>query len=242
MRVGVISDVHGNLAALEQVLRAIDAEHCDEIIFLGDAVGYGPQPDECVAAIARLASLAILGNHDDAVLGRTNPFYFNDIALRAALWTQRIISAETRAELARYELVGRREDALFVHASPAHPRAWEYLFHVRDAERNFAAFTERFCLIGHSHSPGSFIQTPKGVISTFPGKRIGLEDENRYIINAGSVGQPRDGDPRACFALFDQSAGVVEFHRVEYDVQQTQKLMRDCRLPEFLALRLQFGH
>ncbi|HNY90464.1 MAG TPA: metallophosphoesterase family protein [bacterium] len=243
MRVGIFSDVHGNLEALEQVLRTLKAEHCDEIVFLGDAVGYGPQPDECVAAIAEVASLAILGNHDDAVLGRTNPFFFNDLALRAVLWTGRVITQETRAGLGRYELVGRRDGIFFVHATPVNPPAWEYLHDITDTERNFAAFTERICFIGHSHTPGGFASGAEGGFYPLPGHgRITLNPRNRYIINVGSVGQPRDGDPRACFALYDQQTGIVEFHRVEYDVQKTQQLMRTRRLPEMLALRLQFGH
>ncbi len=243
MRVGVISDVHGNLEALEQVLRALEAERCDEIVFLGDAVGYGPQPDECVAAIARSASLAVLGNHDDAVLGRTNPFFFNNMALRAVLWTGRVITQATRAGLESFELVGRRGGILFVHATPVNPPAWEYLLNIMDAERNFSAFTEKICFIGHSHSPGGFVSREEGGVSPLPRSgRIALDERRRYIINAGSVGQPRDGDPRACCALYDQQSGSVEFHRVEYDVQRTQQLMRERRLPEMLALRLQFGH
>jgi diadenosine tetraphosphatase ApaH/serine/threonine PP2A family protein phosphatase len=242
MRLGIISDVHGNLAALEQVLRTIDAEHCNELVFLGDAVGYGPQPDECVAAIARLASISILGNHDDAVLGRTDPFSFNEFALKAVLWTRRVISKETQIELKQYMLFGRSRDNYYVHASAVNPRAWEYLFHIRDAERNFAACPERNCFIGHSHIPGGFVRDPEGRIVSFPPRRIVLDDQNRYIINVGSVGQPRDGDPRACFVIYDQDEGVVEFQRVTYEVQRTQELMRERRLPGFLIQRLQFGH
>ncbi len=242
MRVGIISDVHGNLPALEQVLRAVDAASCDELLFLGDAVGYGPQPDECVAALGDRVVLAILGNHDDAVLGRTNPYSFNDYAMRAALWTRRIISAETRAALAGYTLIGRRGGALYVHATPANPQAWEYLFTSTEAERQFAAFSEPFCFIGHSHMPGGFIRTPEGRITAFRPQRLLLNDQFRYIINVGSVGQPRDGDPRACFVLHDQEQGIVEFRRVDYPVERTQALMAECHLPEFLIRRLQQGH
>ncbi|HNW59587.1 MAG TPA: metallophosphoesterase family protein [bacterium] len=241
MRVGIISDVHGNLEALEQVLRSIDAASCDEIVFLGDAVGYGPQPDECVAELDDRVALAILGNHDDAVLGRTNPFSFNEYALRAALWTRGIITAATRAVLERYMLAGRREGIIYVHASPANPRAWEYLFNLREAERQFAAFTEPLCFIGHSHMPGGFVRIPEGRITAFRPMRLLLNDQFRYIINVGSVGQPRDGDPRAGFVLLDQESGVVEFRRVEYAVERTQALMAERHLPEFLIQRLQHG-
>ncbi|HQG44183.1 MAG TPA: metallophosphoesterase family protein [bacterium] len=242
MRWGIISDVHGNLQALEQVLRAVDAESCDELFFLGDAVGYGPQPDECVAVLGDRVVLAILGNHDDAVLERTNPFSFNEYALRAALWTRRTITSETRAAIAGYTLIGRREGDLFVHASPANPRAWEYLLSIREAERQFAAFTEPFCFIGHSHMPGGFILTPEGRITAFRPKRLLLDDQFRYIINVGSVGQPRDGDPRACFVLYDREKGLIEFKRVEYPVERTQALMAESHLPDFLIQRLQKGY
>jgi predicted phosphodiesterase len=242
MRVGIISDVHGNLEALEQVLRAVEAEHCDEVVSLGDTVGYGPQPDACVAAISRVAVTSILGNHDDAVLGRTDPVSFNEFARKAVLWTRRAITVETRAELERYELYSRRGDTLYVHASIRDPQSWEYILYSSDAESNFSACTERICFIGHSHVPGGFERYPDGFIAPIRRTRIMLDDQNRYIINAGSVGQPRDGDPRACFALYDQENGVVEFRRVIYNVQRTQGCMRALKLPEFLAKRLQFGH
>ncbi len=242
MRVGIISDVHGNLEALEQVLRAVDAERCDEIVFLGDAVGYGPQPDACVAAIARHAVTSILGNHDDAVLGRTNPKSFNEYARKAVQWTRRVITAGTLDELERYMLMCRSGETLYVHASALAPQAWDYILYLEDAKRNFTAFTERICFIGHSHLPGGFERYPDGFIAPIRRTRIILDDQNRYIINAGSVGQPRDGDPRACFLLFDQDAGVVEIRRVAYEIEKTQQLMRKLNLPEFLARRLQLGH
>lgn len=242
MRVGIISDVHGNLAALEEVLRAIDRLHCEQIISLGDAVGYGPQPEECIAAIASHTTVAILGNHDDAVLGRTDPVYFNALAYDALLWTRQNISAAARQKLESYLLTSRRDGFLYLHASARSPQSWEYITSHGDARINFRCFTEQICFIGHSHVPGGFFRDVDGHVAPLLPGRIELREGRRYIINAGSVGQPRDQDPRASFVLLDQQAGLVEFHRVAYDITRTQMLMRASHLPDFLVWRLQVGY
>lgn len=242
MRVGIISDVHSNLAALEQVLRTITRLRCDEIICLGDAVGYGPQPNECVAAIASHAAVAILGNHDDAVLGRTDPVHFNALAYDALLWTRRNLSAAARQRLESYLLTSRRDGFLYLHASARGPQSWEYILDRAEARSCFRFFAEQICFIGHSHIPGGFVCDSEGHVAPLLPARLELREECRYIINAGSVGQPRDHDPRACFLLLDQEAGTVEFHRVTYDIVRTQMLMRAAHLPGYLARRLEVGY
>ena len=246
MDYAVISDVHGNIEALRSVLADIAARGKTKILFLGDAVGYGPDPNACVDAIREHVFRGVAGNHDWAVLGLTDITYFNAYARAAITWTDEILTPESRAALEAFPLIKRIErDGLFlVHGSPYEPEEWHYLLYFSEAPLNFAHFRERICLIGHSHLPFVMEQTPSGAISALEckkGRQDGarLKEDCRYIINAGSVGQPRDGDPRACYLLLNDEE--ARFVRIPYDIGATQRKIREAGLPQPLAERLSKG-
>lgn len=236
----VISDVHGNLAALEAVLEDIGRRGAREVLFLGDAVGYGPEPNECVALIEERCTLRVAGNHDWAVLGLTNADLFNPLALAAIRWTEEALGMEARERMNAWPLVASlpEPDALLVHSGPEAPEEWPYVISRADASRALRFFKHRLCLLGHSHLP--FIaEAGRTGEAEFLGGRAVFRTGMRYVINTGSVGQPRDGDPRACYLLLDGRS--VELVRVEYPAEATQRKMRRAGLPEPLAARLSLG-
>ncbi len=242
MRQAIISDIHSNLAALEQVLQRIESEKVDEIVCLGDVVGYGPFPNECLSRIGVVASVKILGNHDDAVLGRTDISDFNLFARKAVYWTREVLSDKGREELLQFVVSSSSSKAFYVHATPSSPLEWDYILNGSDAESHFSAFSEQVCFIGHTHAACYFELYPEGHIRTKRPTDFVLSNHTRYIINVGSVGQPRDGNADAAFVIFDDQTGAVKFIRVPYDVKKTQQAMEKAGLPEFLIKRLQLGH
>ncbi|HET7676348.1 MAG TPA: metallophosphoesterase family protein [Candidatus Limnocylindrales bacterium] len=239
MRIAVLSDIHGNVPALAAVLAALAPY--DAIWQLGDIVGYGPEPDAVVARLRDEGALGVCGNHDAAALGRIDADWFNDDARTAVLWSAGQLSESSRAWLA--ELPERHVEAGFtlVHGSPRDP-VWEYLYSTPVARANLDAFETRHCLVGHTHVPLVF-REEDGVLETLApsdGSTLSL-DGRRTMINPGSVGQPRDGDPRASALLIDTEAATVTWRRVEYDVAETQRLMRQAGLPPRLIERLSHG-
>lgn len=244
MKVAVISDIHANLQALEAVLEEVDRDPHDEIWCLGDAVGYGANPNEVVGILAERCSLLLIGNHDLAALGRieTNTFSMN--AAEAALWTRRNLSPETTAILEAVEGArATRETIGLSHASPRDP-IWEYVIDTTVAEENIDFQPERIGMIGHSHialfftrpdemSRISAAQAPEGT-----GLNIA---RGEWLINPGSVGQPRDGDSRAAWLSLDTESMGVEFRRTEYPVEIAAEAIREAALPPSLAERLFAG-
>ena len=241
MRIAVVSDVHSNLPALQAVLASIGS--VDALWQLGDVVGYGPDPDAVALLLREAGAAGVRGNHDAAVLGDVSIEDFNDAARRAVEWTRAQVSPHARAYLAALPqiLVPEGLDFTLVHGSPRDP-IWEYLLTARDARENFRAFSTRFCLIGHSHVPVVFRER-RGRIEALaidPGSRLELGD-GRAFLNPGSVGQPRDGDPRASYLVLDTEAGQATWHRVRYDIGATQTKMLELGLPRSLAERLSYG-
>ena len=236
----VISDVHSNLEALEATLEDIRRRGIQRILFLGDAVGYGPDPDRCVELLRGHCRVLLAGNHDQAVTGETPLEYFNEHARAAALWTRSVISGQNLEFLRTLKLteVLRGEGLFLVHSTPREPGAWHYIFTLNDAERNFHYFSERVCLLGHSHVPFIVEKKPSGELILFR-ERAAFSETGRYIVNVGSVGQPRDGDPRAAYAVLTPEG--VEIVRVEYEFTETQRKMKQAGLPDFLIERLQRG-
>jgi predicted phosphodiesterase len=239
MRAAVITDIHSNLPALEAVLEA--CAPYDALWVLGDVVGYGPYPDEVVARLRKEQAIAVRGNHDAAVLGELDTQVFNDEARLAVEWT-----AERIGTTARHWLDGlpeKREEEGFtlVHGSPRDP-LWEYLVSATLARRNLGAFETPHAIVGHTHVPLVFREdgTRIEVIHPREGTRLEL-DERRCILNPGGVGQPRDGDPRACAMVLDTGAATVEWLRVAYPVERIQSRMRRLGLPSRLAERLAHG-
>jgi diadenosine tetraphosphatase ApaH/serine/threonine PP2A family protein phosphatase len=236
----VISDVHANFEALEAVLLDIGQRKIEDIIFLGDAVGYGPNPNECLDLLGRRCKILLGGNHDWGTIGLTDITYFNIYARRALEWTARVITDKSRKMLESLPIKKELKDgdALFVHSTPKEPEEWHYLLTLWDAEINFHYFDNVFCFIGHSHQPFIVEKTGSGELASYK-ESVQIVNGRRYIINAGSIGQPRDGDPRACYALVDDEK--VDIIRVPYDIVSVQNKMREENLPDMLIERLSAG-
>ena len=238
MRLAVFSDVHSNLEALHAVLGSCRDTGADRLLCLGDLVGYGADPNACVELVRQSACLVLAGNHDHAAAGLEAPRYFNPMALSAILWTSNTLLDCHARYLAALPLSESEGDAFYTHSSPQNPEAWPYI-HIPEEGRAALAFTNaRICFVGHSHHP--FLCSDAGAEVIGEGK-ADLVPTERYLINTGSVGQPRDGDPRAAFALWDQEAGRLELHRVPYDLETAQHKIRSAGLPELLAERLELG-
>jgi predicted phosphodiesterase len=236
----VISDVHANIEALEAVLKDIKKRKTERILFLGDAVGYGPNPNECLDALRDACSVLLAGNHDWAAIGRTDIEYFNEHAKAAILWTREALTGDNGRFINTLPVLTelKKEKMLIVHSTPKEPEAWHYLLTLWDAEINFHYFDQRICILGHSHLPFVIERLPSGEMITY-NDGADLGKGRRYIINSGSVGQPRDRDPRACYALVEDDR--VEFVRVGYRIEETQRKMRDAGLPLPLIERLSRG-
>ncbi len=241
MKIAVVSDVHSNLAALEAVLAAIDAEGVDELWCLGDLVGYNAEPDACVSLIAERVTTTLCGNHDLVVSGAIGMNVFASDAGAAARWTQSVITPETLEYLQKLIPEGERHGVEMYHASIRDP-VWEYVIDDRTAAVCMAAQRSSIALIGHSHVAlmygyveGTFVAGTAAADSSLP---LG---EGPFLLNPGSVGQPRDGDPRAAFLVLDLDQQRATWRRVEYDIARTQQTIHDAGLPRRLASRLAEG-
>jgi diadenosine tetraphosphatase ApaH/serine/threonine PP2A family protein phosphatase len=241
MRVAVVSDIHSNLHALEAVLAAIDAEAPDELWCLGDLVGYGPRPNECCATIEKRADVCLAGNHDLAVRGTIDLEEFGGEAAVAARWTREQLAPEAQALLDRLEPGGSAHGVALYHGSARDP-VWEYVLSDEGALATLELADSPLVLVGHSHVALQVVQSEEELTGGVARGGSELELAGvRALLNPGSVGQPRDGDPRAAFLLLDLDAQRASFRRVEYDVKRTQREMRDAGLPEMLAGRLELG-
>ena len=238
MKLAFISDIHGNLEALTTVFEYIQNQGITRIFCLGDVVGYGPRPNECVELVRQKCEACIVGNHDHAVLGLTDITYFNPYAKEAVLWTRKHLSKSNVQFLSSLKFTHRVNDILLVHSTPLYPEEWDYIFSERQAQYHLNHISERLVFIGHSHVPGIF--SSKGEYFYVEKVELNLK-EYRYIVNVGSVGQPRDGDPRACFVIFDEETAQLEFVRLEYNIQKTYQEIMDQGLPPILAMRLLEG-
>jgi predicted phosphodiesterase len=240
MQFAVLSDVHSNLDALKVVLQDVDQRKIKDIVFIGDAVGYGPNPNECIELLTGRCKVLLAGNHDWGVLGLTDIIYFNEYARAAIEWTKSVLTERNRDVLKSFLITKamKEEDIFLVHSTPKEPEEWHYLLTLWDAEINFYYFNNTFCFLGHSHQPFIVERLPSGELITYKGT-VQIGRTKRYIINAGSVGQPRDGDPRACYAIIDDEK--IEIVKVPYDIESVQKKMRKESLPSLLIERLSYG-
>jgi len=241
-RVAVISDVHANRHALDAVLAAVDAEGPDKLWCLGDLVGYGPRPNRCCAAVQERAALCLAGNHDLGVLGEVDLQEFAPDAVASATWTRGVLAPEARAYLESLEPKGRRQGVELFHASPRDP-VWEYVLSADAVEAAFELTEANLVLVGHSHIPLAVALADGGLAGGVApeGTQAELDAGARLLLNPGSVGQPRDGDPRAAWLLLDFEAGRASFRRVAYPVERTQEEIRERGLPDALAERLARG-
>jgi len=237
----VLSDIHANLTALEAVLE--DAGAYDAVWVLGDLVGYGPDPNECIELVKSFPNLVcLLGNHDAATLGKIDDITFNPTARMAVHWTRETITAENLAYLRQLPESIHNGEITYAHGSPREP-VWEYLLDTRNATENFDYFDSPYCFVGHTHLPTLYLfrNGDKQAIMIAPEEDTQVHLQPRAIINPGSVGQPRDRDPRAAYAIFDQDEMIIEFKRVPYDIQDIQKRMRQANLPNRHIQRLVDG-
>ncbi|MGB2695248.1 MAG: metallophosphoesterase family protein [Dehalococcoidia bacterium] len=243
MRIAIVSDVHANLPAFEAVLRHAEAGGAlDAVWCLGDIVGYGPHPNECIELLRSYAHRTVAGNHDLAACDRMGTEEFNAAAATAALWTTEQLSESSRAYLTGLTLVECEGVFTLVHGSLRSPE-WEYLLSSEQAQAHLELQRTPYGLVGHSHLPFVCREEPgrpPKVLRVGDGERVKLGDE-RSILNPGGVGQPRDGDPRASYALYDDVARIVSYHRVAYDIEATQRAMEAAGLPRWLCERLSYG-
>jgi diadenosine tetraphosphatase ApaH/serine/threonine PP2A family protein phosphatase len=241
----VISDIHSNRPALEAVLEAIGETGPDELWCLGDLVGYGAEPDRCTELVRERCDFSLSGNHDLAVLGEIDVSTFSETAATAVEWTQGVATEETLAYLRGLSPQGGRAGFGLFHASPRDP-VWEYVLSLDQAEAGLDAMEERVGLIGHSHV-ALFFTRPAAKRPTYAqgaqaGDGAGVETATgRWLLNPGSVGQPRDGDPRAAWLELDTEASTARYHRVPYDIDAAARAILDAGLPSPLAERLQIG-
>ena len=243
MRFAVISDIHANLAAFEAVLADI-GDRVDRIWCLGDIVGYGPDPNECVERVRQDGIISVVGNHDWACLGRVDLSQFNPDAARACHWTIEQLTPENRDYLGHLPVSLTIDQHTLVHGSPRGP-IWEYIAQPEAARENFSHFDTPVCLVGHTHVPLAFNLPDEAASSCdrywlSSGETLDIS-KGRWILNPGGLGQPRDGDPRAPYLIIDAGAMRLEVCRVPYPIELTQSRMAQAGLPGSLSVRLSFG-
>ena len=238
-RIAIFSDVHGNLEALQTVQKKIAEANVDRMICLGDTVGYGADPNTCLEGVRAASDFVLAGNHDWAVVGLEDLAYFNPIAREAVEWTARVISEENAALLRAYKPTREEGGCCYAHATPLNPAEWGYLFDPDEGSYALAYTNFAMCFVGHSHR--AFVCSASRKTTLLREGSVRLVDDDRYLVNVGSVGQPRDGDARAAFAVWDREKGNIELHRVSYDVAAAQAKILAAGLPPILAERIEVG-
>ncbi|MBV8584182.1 MAG: metallophosphoesterase family protein [Candidatus Eremiobacteraeota bacterium] len=240
MRYAIVSDIHGNLESLKRAMSMLDPG--DRVVCLGDMVGYGPNPNECVALLRELCTHAVLGNHDLAATENYGVEYFNDAAREAISWTQSVLNDESRAWLNTLPYELRLPEFLLVHGAPVN--YFEYVLDKRTAATAFERTDAPLIFIGHTHIAEYWVQEPDGSIGLKHmqyGGDLELEDGKRYIVDVGSVGQPRDLNPEASFVMYDTERKRVQWIRYAYPIAEVQEKIREAHLPGYLADRLKIG-
>jgi predicted phosphodiesterase len=243
MRIAIISDIHANLEALEAVFSDSKLQNVDEVVCLGDIVGYGANPNECIELVKKNCSLSILGNHDAAAVGLLSTEHFNVHAKIAIDWTVENLSANAQALLRSFPLKKNRNGYTFVHATPYEPNMWYYITSLEEAAFNFQFFETNFCFVGHTHIPIIIVLENEKEVYVHQGVSINWADMKaaRFLINTGSVGQPRDRNPKSCYGIIDTEAQTFQFRRINYDIGKAQEKMRKIKMPDFLITRLKDG-
>lgn len=243
MRYAIIADIHSNLTAFQAVLDDINTQESIDIIWcLGDIVGYGPDPHECIELLRKYDHICVAGNHDRAVIGKMDMTSFNTYAAEAVNWTTGKLSIGDVTYLNNLPVSIEDGDFLLVHGSPREP-TMEYIISMSVARQNFDCFRTKYCLVGHTHVPQAYsLDEEDNFTSTklLPNVKL-ITGETRLIVNPGAVGQPRDGNPEASYAIFDNSTKIIQLRRVSYDIRQTQDRIMKSGLPPRLAARLETG-
>lgn len=241
MRYAIFSDVHSNLEAFQSVLQEIEKLYVVKRLFLGDIVGYGANPNEAIDMLKGAADVILAGNHDFAVIDMTDIENFNPHAKDAILWTRSVLTSPHEEFLKGLPVNTVVDSITLAHSSPKEPEMWHYIFNIFDAIENFEYFNTNLCFIGHSHHPVVIERNSEGKTNASKDQLIQLNGTSKYIVNVGSVGQPRDRNPQACFVIYDSTNMTIEFKRVPYDIASAQAKMRKEGLPDYLIERLAYG-
>ncbi len=239
MRIALFGDIHANLEALEAVLEDASQQGATDYVCMGDVVGYNADPAACLEKVRAMNCPTVKGNHDEDASGSHSLETMNPIAATALEWTREQLSTEQRLWLARLRMVRQVSDFTVVHSTLDQPANWNYVTNRFDAMSNFSYQFTQICFHGHTHVPRVYMKTDK--VQEVPADSIAIEDSAKYFINVGSVGQPRDGDWRACYALYDLDHHMIVFRRVEYDIATAQRKIIAAGLPAMLAERIQEG-
>jgi diadenosine tetraphosphatase ApaH/serine/threonine PP2A family protein phosphatase len=243
MKYGILGDIHGNLSALRAVLAALEKERVDLYLSVGDVVGYGAAPRECIEVLREIGATVVKGNHDAACVGELDVMYFNNYARAAVQWTQKVLSKKDSKWLADLELIANLEHACVAHGTYYRPELFDYVQSTTDADPSLDALRLPVCFVGHTHYPVTLLRLRDDPVRTAytEDKEVDLSESHRALINVGSVGQPRDEDPRAAYAVYDSDRERVWIKRVEYDIECEAQRIRAAGLPSALAERLFLG-
>ena len=241
MRYAIFSDIHSNIEAFDAVLEDIKNTGVDKRLFLGDVVGYGPNPNECIERLLEVSDITLGGNHDWAVVGKTPDDYFNPFAKEAVEWTRSQLKDEHKEFLLRTSASDIVDGFQVAHSSPYNPEEWRYILSYHDASENYDYMQSNLCFIGHSHQPVVIEFLGKEDVEASRVQFKELDKEKKCIVNTGSVGQPRDANVKSCWVLYDSENHSVEYRRVTYDVAAVQAKMEKIGLPRYLIDRLGIG-
>jgi predicted phosphodiesterase len=239
MRIALFGDIHANLEALEAVLKDASEQGVSEYVCMGDIVGYNADPSACLERVRAMNCPTVKGNHDEDASGNHSLDSMNPVAATALEWTRQQLTDEQRQWLARLRMVRQVSDFTVVHSTLDQPANWNYVTNRFDAMSNFSYQFTQVCFHGHTHVPRVYMKTDK--VQEIFTDSVAIEDGAKYFINIGSVGQPRDGDWRACYVIFDLEHQMVVFRRVDYDIAETQRKIMAAGLPPMLAERIQEG-
>ncbi len=239
MRYGIIADIHGNLEGLQVVLADIKEQKCTHVVCLGDVVGYGANPKECLDIIRGMNIPVVKGNHDEYIGSSEDPEGFNDAAAEAVSWSRNQLTEDDRRWLRDLKYFRLVANFSIVHATLDAPQRWGYVFEKLEAAASFTYQNTQVCFFGHTHVPVAFIRDTGVRGGTYSKFRV--ESGKKYFVNVGSVGQPRDGDPRAAYVIYDLPQQSIELRRLDYDIATAQAKIRAAGLPERLAERLATG-
>jgi predicted phosphodiesterase len=241
MRYGIFSDIHSNLEAFNAVIDAYKKEAIDTYLCIGDCVGYAGNPKECIEKAKAIATITVAGNHDWAAVDLFSLDYFNPKAKEAIIWTQGKLDDSSRYFLESIKLIYKNEYLTLVHGTLDNPGDFQYLTDKYIAKETFRLMETDVCFVGHTHIAGVFIKDKLGKVYYQQDDFSKIEPENKYIVNVGSVGQPRDGNPKAAYSIYDTERKEVQIKRISYDIQTTVKKIYAAGLPEFLGQRLLSG-
>ena len=239
MRYAIFSDIHGNVQALRRVLLSLSVEDVDRYICAGDIVGYGACPNECVDLVRETGALCVCGNHDWGAIGLVQADYFNNAAREALLWTEEQLRPDAAGYLRSLPLIYQDSEVTVTHGSLREPEGFNYMSGQTEAEGTMSLSGTAVCFVGHTHIPAVFSEGGKGP-NPFADKAEVTRDR-KWVINVGSVGQPRDSDPRAAYVIYDSETRLAELRRIEYDIAAAQNKIMEAGLPKSLALRLEQG-